>query len=58
MPLAQQVGSSPELALCFAGAGIYQLQSELQKRHWEWTRGLGPCKNEQWTHMGTVVFSI
>lgn len=26
------VGSSPELALCFAGAGIYQLQSELQKR--------------------------
>ena len=28
-----EVGSkSPEFALCFAGAGIYQLQSELQKR--------------------------
>ena len=32
-PPVFEVGSKdPELALCFAGAGIYQLQSELQKR--------------------------
>ena len=27
-----QVGDTPNLALCFAGAGIFQLQTELQKR--------------------------
>ncbi|CAK9104719.1 unnamed protein product [Durusdinium trenchii] len=27
------VGDTPNLALCFAGAGIFQLQTELQKRH-------------------------
>ena len=49
----QQVGSgSPDLALCFAGAGIYQLQSELQKRHWDLT---APRLGNQWTQEQLIL---